>query len=67
MATIADIEAAIEGLAEPQVEELLRWLEAFRQRQAPKLPVESWLKNARGAALGHVKTNEFMALTRGEE
>lgn len=67
MSTIGEIEAAIENLPSPQVDQLARWLEAFRQRPATPPPVESWLERARGAALPEVKTADVMALTRSEE
>lgn len=66
MSNIAEIEAAIANLSDPQVDQLARWLEAFRQRRTPPPPVESWLKRARGAALPGVRTNDVMTLTRGE-
>ena len=67
MSNIAEIEAAIEKLPDPQVDQLTRWLETLRQRRATPPPVESWLKRARGAALPGVKTKDVMTLTRGEE
>ena len=67
MSTIAEIEAAIEHLAAPQVEELAIWLEAYRERRAAPLAAEAWLKQARGAERAGVTTAEVMALTRGEE
>ena len=67
MSTIAEIEAAIEDLPSPQVDQLARWLETLRQRRATPPPVESWLQRARGAAIPGVKTTDVMALTRGEE
>jgi hypothetical protein len=67
MSNIAEIEAAIENLPGPQVDQLARWLEEFRQRRATPPPVESWLQSARGAALPGMKTQDVMALTRGEE
>ena len=67
MSNIAEIEAAIEKLPDPQVDQLTRWLETLRQRRSTPPPVESWLKRARGAALPGVKTKDVMALTRGEE
>ena len=67
MSNIAEIEAAIEKLPDPQVDQLTRWLETLRQRRATPPPVESWLKHARGAALPGVRTNDVMTLTRGEE
>jgi len=66
MSTIAEIEAAIENLAAPQVDELSRWLEAFRARPAKPLSAESWLERARGAARPRVTTANVMALTRSE-
>jgi len=66
VSSIAEIEAAIENLPGLQVDELARWLETFRQRRVPRLPVESWLQRARGAARPGVRTDEVMALTRDE-
>jgi hypothetical protein len=66
MSNIADIEAAIERLPEPQVDQLMGWLEALRRRRAGPVPVEGWLQRARGAALPGVKTGDVMALTRSE-
>ena len=67
MSTIADIEAAIENLPAPQVEELAGWLETLRLRRETPAPVERWLEDARGAARPEVTTKGVMALTRGEE
>jgi hypothetical protein len=67
LSTIADIEAAIENLPDPQLEELAGWLETLRQRRAAPPSVESWLEHARGAGLPDVTTSGVMALTRGEE
>ena len=67
MSTVADIEAAIENLPAPQVEELAGWLEKFRLQRATTAPVERWLEDARGAARPAVTTASVMALTRGEE
>jgi hypothetical protein len=64
---MGEIEAAIENLPLPQVEELALWLEAYRARGAVPLPAETWLKQARGAARPGVTTAEVMALTRGDE
>jgi hypothetical protein len=67
MSTIAEIEAAIENLPAPQVDELARWLEALRTRRAAPTSAESWLGRSRGAALPGVTTANVMALTRGDE
>ena len=67
MSNIAEIEAAIENLPDPQVDQLARWLEMHRHRRTPPPAVESWLQQARGAALPGVNTKDVMALTRGEE
>ncbi len=67
MSTIADIEAAIENLPAPRVDELAGWLETLRTRRATPPPVESWLEHARGAARPDATTTSVMALTRGEE
>ena len=67
MSTVADIEAAIERLSAPQVDELACWLETLRLKRATPPPVESWLDNARGAASQDVTTKSIMALTRVEE
>jgi hypothetical protein len=66
MSTIAEIETAIEKLPTPQVDQLARWLEAFRMRRATPPSVETWLEKARGAVSG-VTTAKAMALTRGED
>jgi len=67
MSTITEIEAAIEKLSPPQVEELVAWLEAIRVRRATPPRVESWLERARGVALPGATTASVLALTRGEE
>ena len=67
MSTITEIEAAIERLPEPQVDELAAWLETLRVRRTNPPPVESWLSGAVGAAKPGVTTADVMALTRGEE
>ncbi len=67
MSSIAEIEAAIEVLPAWQVDQLARWIEVLRQRRATPPPIESWLQRALGAALPGVKTQDVMALTRGEE
>jgi hypothetical protein len=67
MSTITEIEAAIERLPEPQVEELAAWLETFRIRRSMPPTVESWLSRAVGAAKPGVTTADVMELTRGEE
>jgi hypothetical protein len=67
MSTLTEIEAAIEQLPEPLVEELARWLEK-RRTKPTKLPeVEAWLQTAGGAAVTGVTTDTVMAATRGEE
>ena len=67
MSTIAEIEAAIEKLPDPQVDELAKWLAALRLRRAAPPRVDSWLNHARGAAGPGATTAGVMALTRGEE
>jgi hypothetical protein len=67
MSTITEIEAAIEKLPQPQVDELANWLETFRHRRATGAPAEDWLKRAVGAADIKTTTAEILALTRGEE
>ena len=67
MSTINEIEQAIERLPTPQVDELAQWLEAHRARRAVTLPVDAWLKRARGAAGADVTTDDVMSLTRGEK
>jgi hypothetical protein len=67
MSTITEIEAAIERLPEPQVDELAAWLETLRKQRTPLPPVESWLNRAVGAAKPGVTTADVIALTRGEE
>ena len=67
MNDVAEIKAAIEKLPVPQVDQLAKWLEEFRQRRATLPPVENWLQHARGAAMAGIRTQELMKLTRGEE
>lgn len=67
MSSVAEIEAAIEKLPVPQVDQLASWLADFcRQRTSPP-SVESWLQRARGAAINGTDTQEIMRFTRGEE
>jgi hypothetical protein len=67
MSTIAEIEAAIEKLPRPQVDELAAWLEKLRVWRATPPAIESWLARARGAARPGTTTAGMMSLTRGEE
>ena len=67
MTTITKIEAAIEKLPAPQIDELAGWLEALRVRRATPPSVENWLQRARGAARPDATTANVMDLTRGEE
>jgi hypothetical protein len=67
MSTIAEIEAAIEKLPSPQVEELAHWLDMLRQRRATPPACDDWFKRARGAAREGVTTAAVMAMTRGEQ
>ncbi len=67
MSSIAEIEEAIEELPAPQVEELAGWLERLRAKRAKPPQVDAWLQHACGAALPGMKTEDVMALTRGEE
>jgi hypothetical protein len=67
MSSVAEIEAAIEKLPDPQVEQLARWLETYRRERTTPPPVESWLQQARGRAIPGMKTQDVMAFTRGEE
>jgi hypothetical protein len=56
MSTITEIEAAIERLPQPQVDELVAWLEKFRAWRTTPPSVDSWLKRAVGAAKPGVTT-----------
>ncbi len=67
VSTVTEIEAAIERLPAPQLDELVVWLENFRAGRSAPAPVEKWLARAVGAAKRGVTTAEVMALTRGEE
>ena len=67
MTTIDEIEKAIEHLPAPQVEELARWLEAYRAQRCSTTSTEKWLGQARGAARPGATTDEIMTLTRGEQ
>jgi len=66
MSNIAEIEAAIEKLPDPQVAQLSHWLEKLRQRRTASPPVENWLKHARDATRQGTKTQDVLTLTRGE-
>jgi hypothetical protein len=67
MSSVAEIEAAIEKMSVPQVEQLAHWLEGFLQRRVSTPALENWLLNAKGAAVPHAQTQSIMNLTRGEE
>lgn len=67
MSSILEIEAAIEKLPAPQVDELAAWLEALRLRREVPAPVEVWLNHSRGTARPGVKSNDVLALTREEQ
>ena len=67
MSSIAEIEAAIEKLPIPQVDQLASWLEDFCRRRTSSPSVESWLQRARGAAINGADTQEIMHFTRGEK
>jgi hypothetical protein len=66
MTKLAEIEAAIEQLPAPELDELAQWIEQFRGRKFAELDVDQWLSRARGAALPEVTTEGVMNLTRGE-
>jgi hypothetical protein len=67
MSSVAEIEAAIEKLPLPQVDQLAHWLESFLQRRVSTPALENWLLNAKGAAVLDSQTQAIMNLTRGEE
>jgi len=67
VSSVAEIQAAIEKLPVPQVEQLAHWLEGFLQRRVSTPAVENWLLNAKGAAVPDSQTQAIMSLTRGEE
>ncbi len=67
MSTIAEIEAAIEKLPRPQLDELAAWLEKLRVWRATPRPVEIWLARARGAARAGTTSAGVMSLTRNPE
>jgi hypothetical protein len=67
MGTITEIEAAIERLPGPEVEELAAWLERFRSGRSSTPAVDRWLAQARGAAKPAMTTDQLMSLTRGKE
>ena len=66
MSTLTEIEAAIEHLPAPQVDELAAWLAQRRSRTVARPLADAWLEKARGAALPGVTTDAILALTRGE-
>jgi hypothetical protein len=67
MSTLSEIEAAIQNLPAPQVDELAHWLDELRRRRLPSPHVEAWLERARGAALVGLTAKDVMGLTRGDE
>jgi hypothetical protein len=67
MSSVAEIEAAIEKLPLPQVDQLAHWLEGFLQRRVSTPALENWLLNAKGSAVLDSQTQAIMNLTRGEE
>ena len=67
MSSVAEIEAAIEKLPLPQVDQLAHWLEGFLQRPVSTPTLENWLLNAKGAVVPDSQTQAIMNLTRGEE
>ncbi len=64
MSTISEIEAAIELLPQPQVEELAAWIEKFRTRRSTSAPIDRWLASATKPG---ITTAEIMSLTRSDE
>jgi hypothetical protein len=67
MSSVAEIEAAIEKLPVPEVDQLAHWLEGFLQRRVSTPALGTWLLNAKGAAVPDAQTQAIMNLTRGEE
>ena len=67
MSSIAEIEAAIEKLPVPEINQLAHWLEGFLQWRISTPALENWLLNAKGAAVPDAQTQAIMNLTRGEE
>jgi hypothetical protein len=65
--SIAEIEAAIEKLLRPQVDELAEWLEQLRVGRATPTALKSWLARARGAAGPWITTADVMSLTSVEK
>ena len=65
MGTLVEIEAAIERLPAPDVEELSRWLAERPKKRT--VDVEAWLQLARSAATPGVTTESILTKTRGEE
>jgi hypothetical protein len=64
MSSVAEIEAAIEKLPAPQVDELAASLEELRVRRATPPTAESWLERARRAG---VNADQVRVLSRSEE
>ena len=67
MSSVAEIEAAIEKLPVPQVDQLAHWLEGFLQRRVSTPALENWFLDAQGEAVPDAQTQAIMNLTRGEE
>ncbi len=67
MDELEKIQSAIEKLADEQLEELAKRIDALRVRRATPVRVEQWLKRAVGAAKPGVTTDEILRMTRGED
>jgi hypothetical protein len=67
MSNLAEIEAAIERLAEPQIEELSKWLDRRLAAKSDLSTLEAWLQQARGAAAPGVTTDALLEATRGNQ
>jgi hypothetical protein len=64
MTTLSEIEAAIEKLPAPQVDELAHWLETLRAQRLTSPPIDAWLAQARGMAIPGVTTDNTLDATR---
>jgi hypothetical protein len=67
VSSVAEIDAAIEKLPVPDVDQLAHWFQGFLQRRVPAPALENRLRNAKGAPISGTRTQELMKLTCGEE
>jgi hypothetical protein len=60
VSSVAEIEAAIEKLPVPPVDQLADWLEGFLQRRVSTPALENWFLDAKGEAVPDAQTQAIM-------